>query len=201
MPNGIKGLHFEFPNTLFYGGIFNFAPNVTNSLVKDNLFDQTSIPTNTSIYVTYNGGYNAYGTNTGRLLPLFATDQILTNTLAYQTGPLGNYYYPTNGVSGGLTNLFNTGSTWATNVGLYHYTTTTNQVIEGSTMLDIGYHYVAVDVNGNPLDTDDDGIPDYLEDTNGNGVYDAGDLSNWQAYNSPNGLTNGTGLQVFTPLK
>ena len=174
---------------------------MTNALVKDNLFDQTAIPTNTSIYITYNGGYNAYGTNTGRLLPLFATDQILTSALAYQTGPLGNYYYPTNGPSGGLTNLFNTGSTWATNVGLYHYTTTTNQVVEGSTMLDIGYHYVAVDANGNPLDTDGDGMPDYLEDTNGDGVYDAGDLSNWLVYNSPNGLTGGNGLQVFTPLK
>ncbi|MGO8928262.1 MAG: hypothetical protein ACLQU3_15440 [Limisphaerales bacterium] len=163
-------------NSLFCGGIFNFAPNVTNALVKDNLFDQTFIPTNTSIYITYNGGYNAYGTNTGRLLPLFATDQILSNALAYQTGPLGNYYYPTNGLAGGLTNLFNTGSTWATNVGLYHYTTTTNQVVEGSTMLDIGYHYVAVDANGNPLDTNGDGIPDYLSDINGNGSVDSGEI-------------------------
>jgi hypothetical protein len=63
------------PNSLFYGGTFNFAPNVTNALVKDNLFDQTSIPTNTSIYVTYNGGYNAYVTNNARLLPLFATEK------------------------------------------------------------------------------------------------------------------------------
>jgi hypothetical protein len=174
---------------------------VTNALVKDNLFDQTFIPTNTAIYTTYNGGYNAYGTNTGRLLLLFATDKILTNTLTYQTGPLGNYYYPTNGVPGSLTNLFNTGSTWATNVGLYHYTTTTNQVVEGSTMLDIGFHYVAVDANGNPFDTDGDGTPNYLEDANGNGVYDAGDPSNWQVYNSPNGLTGSNGLQVSTPLK
>ncbi|MGO8931762.1 MAG: hypothetical protein ACLQU3_33320 [Limisphaerales bacterium] len=179
-------------NSLFYGGIFNFAPNVTNALVKDNLFDQTAIPTNTAIYTTYNGGYNAYVTNNNRLLPLFATDKILTGTPAYQTGPLGNYYYPTNGPSGGLTNLFNTGSTWATNVGLYHYTTTTNQVVEGSTMLDIGYHYVAVDANGNPLDTDGDGIPDYLEDTNGDGAYDSGDLSNWKVAD-----TDGDGVNDY----
>jgi len=46
--------------------------------------------------------------------------------------------------------------------------------------VDIGYHYVATDTNGNPLDTNGDGIPDYIEDANGDGVYDSGDLYNWQ---------------------
>ena len=189
-------------NSLFLGGIFNFAPNVTNALVKDNLFDQTFIPTNTAIYITYNGGYNAYVTNNARLLPWFATDQILTNTLAYQTGPLGNYYYPTNGLSGGLTNLINTGSTWATNVGLYHFTTTTNQVKEGATKLDIGFHYVAIDPStGQPYDYDGDGMPDYLEDTNGDGVYGAGDLGDWRVYNSANGIAGPNRFMIFTPLK
>ena len=59
---------------------------------------------------------------------------------------------------------------------------------------------VSVDADGNPLDTDGDGIPDYLEDSNGDGVYDAGDLSDWlvSAYN---GLSRTNGLSVFTPLK
>jgi hypothetical protein len=46
--------------------------------------------------------------------------------------------------------------------------------------VDIGYHYVAVDTNGIPLDSNGDGIPDYLQDANGNGVYDFGDLGDWQ---------------------
>jgi hypothetical protein len=67
-------------------------------------------------------------------------------------------------------------------------------------VVDIGYHYVATDAFGNPLDTNGDGIPDYLEDANGDGVFDAGDWGNWLI--SPwNGLSSGSGLSVFTPLK
>jgi hypothetical protein len=46
-------------------------------------------------------------------------------------------------------------------------------VKETNGRLDIGYHYVAVDAYDNPYDSDGDGIPDYIEDANGNGVYDA----------------------------
>src|SRR5262249_45948301 len=101
-----------------------------------------------------------------------AHDIVLTSSPAYQTGPLGNYYYPTNLV------LINAGSTTANLVGLYHYTTTTNQVKEANTTNDIGFHYVAV-ANGLPIDTDGDGLPDYLEDANGNGLVDSGE-TNWQ---------------------
>ena len=158
-------------NNLFWRGTFNFAPNVTNALVKDNLFDQTSI-SNNSGYVTYNGGFNAFVTNYNRLQPTFTNDVILTNSPVYQSSWLGNYYLPTNSP------LINAGSTNANLVGLYHYTTQTNQVKETNSVVDIGYHYVATDTNGIPVDTNGDGIPDYLEDANGNGVVDGGE-SNW----------------------
>ena len=40
-----------------------------------------------------------------------------------------------------------------------------------------------------PNDYDTDGFPDYLEDRNGNGVYDTGDLANWSLLD-----TDGDGL-------
>ena len=47
---------------------------------------------------------------------------------------------------------------------------TTNEAVEGTNIISIGYHYVATDQYGNPLDSNGDGIPDYLEDLNGKGV-------------------------------
>ena len=51
---------------------------------------------------------------------------------------------------------------------------------------------------GRPLDTDGDGIPDYLEDRNGDGTTDDGE-TDWQTSNS--GVSGAGGLQVFTPFK
>ncbi len=181
-------------NNLFWRGTFNFAPNVTNALVKDNLFDQTSISNNTGTTATYNGGFNAFVTNYNRLQPTFINDVILTNSLAYLSSWLGNYYQPTNSP------LINAGSTNANLVGMYHYTVTTNQVIESNNIVSIGYHYVAVGTNGIPLSTPGDGIPDYLADANGNGLVDPGEIS-WTNYTSLYGLTFANGLLVFTPLK
>jgi hypothetical protein len=48
---------------------------------------------------------------------------------------------------------------------------------------------VAVGANGLPLDSNGDGIPDYLEDVNGNGVVDSGEI-NWQ-------VGGDLGLQVW----
>jgi len=73
--------------------------------------------------------------------------------------------------------------------------------VEGTAQVAIGYHYIAVGANGLPLNTNGDGIPDYLSDANGDGVYDPGvDPSNW-LIGPFNGLSAGNGLSVFTPLK
>jgi len=57
-----------------------------------------------------------------------------------------------------------------------------DQTKEAGTTVDIGCHYVALDGNSNPLDYDGDGLPDYFEDRNGNGVSDTGE-TNWQDAN------------------
>ncbi len=129
---------------------------------RDNLFDQTSISlTAGSINVCSNNAYVT--TNYGVLLP---TNDIivLTNGPAFQTGPLGPYYYPTN------LSLIHAGSQPANDAGLYFYTVTTNEVIEGDNTVSIGFHYVAI-TNGQPMDTDGlPAVPDYLNDLSGNGV-------------------------------
>jgi hypothetical protein len=47
-------------------------------------------------------------------------------------------------------------------------------------------------------DHDSDGVPDYLEDRNGNGLVDAGE-SNWRVADNP--TRDSSSLKVFTPLK
>jgi len=104
-------------------------------------------------------GYNAY-LNTNTIHNSILTNDIVTN-LTWISGPLGNYYQPTNSP------LIDRGNTTADQLGLYHYTTQTNELPETNSIVDIGYHYVAVDVNGNPIDLNSNGIPDYLETPDG----------------------------------
>ena len=185
---------FLFNNLVRVGSVSLYNDGSATWIIKDNLFDQPTISQGGTIVHSN----NAYVSGSNRLTPNNANDVVLTNAPIYQTSYLGRYCYPTNG--GLLSTLLNAGSRNSTNAGLYHYTVTTNQVKEASSTVDIGFHYVAMDSSGNPLDSDSDGVPDYLEDRNGDGN-GANDSTSWQTYNSPNGFTGGTGLQVFTPLK
>ena len=88
------------------------------------------------------------------------------------------------------------GSTSANLIGLYHYTVKTNQTVEGDNIVSIGYHYVATGTNGLPLDSNGDGIPDYLEDPLGNGLPYNG--TNWALaiLTQPYSQTNNQGSNV-----
>lgn len=160
-------------NNLFYGGSLScYAGSAsTNLLAYDNLFDRTTISS-----TAWTNNYNGYVTNQNRLSPNGANDVILTNTPIYQTSYLGRYYYPTSG--GLLSRLLDVGSRTAPAATLYHFTTATDQTKETTSTVDIGYHYVATDANGIPIDTDSDALPDYLEDGNGNGAVNSGE-TNW----------------------
>ena len=181
-------------NNLFWSGninvIFSSITNSTAVLIQDNMFDETTI--NDHGFTNYTGGYNGYVTNFNTLT-LLSHDVVLTNS-SYQTGLLGNYYIPTSSA------LINAGNTNANLLALYYYTTTTNQVAETNSLVDIGYHYVALGTNGLPVDTDGDGVPDYLEDGNGNGTLTPAKPTGGQARFRPQGHHHPAKEQFDTPL-
>jgi hypothetical protein len=49
--------------------------------------------------------------------------------------------------------------------------------------VDLGFHYLALNASGAPLDSDGDGLPDYAEDSNGNGQFDQGETDLNDYYN------------------
>jgi archaellum component FlaF (FlaF/FlaG flagellin family) len=159
-------------NTAFDGTGFSFADNYNGS-TNYTTFDYNAYNTNNNSGLSYSYPYTPAPTN--RLWVIGAHDK-LVGTYNWQSSWFGNFYQPTNSL------LIDMGSTNANLLGLYHFTTQTNQVKETNSIVDIGYHYVATDAYGNPLDTNGNGIPDYLEDANGDGIYDGGDLGDWQSY-------------------
>jgi RHS repeat-associated protein len=170
---GGSGSQLVFSNNLFWG-----SSNVTfrggiggNVQVHNNAFDSSVMSSLPGFGAVLSNNFNAYLNCTGSV-PLTnagPSNVISSSALVYQSGALGSFYQQTNSP------LLNMGSTNANLVALYHYTTTTNQLKETNSVVDIGYHYVAVDNNGNPLDSDGDGTADYAEDINGNGSNDAGE--------------------------
>jgi hypothetical protein len=202
----------EFRNCTYYGGtLWLDSPE---GVMTDCLFDGTRDIGELGILANPQNSKIGYTTNSPiRLETTNANDVILTS-LAFQTGPLGYFYIPSNA-------LWNAGSRNATSAGLYHYTMLTNQVKETNTTVDIGFHYAATDANGTPLDYDGDGVPDYWEDINGNGTWELTELD-WKDSDTDNdGVPDGEeilqgrnplggaladtnnvlNLRVFTPLK
>ncbi|HEY1790221.1 MAG TPA: hypothetical protein VGJ73_18900 [Verrucomicrobiae bacterium] len=160
-------------NNLFWQGEFEYEHYSSGAWVfRDNLFDQCSVftePWNNPVDICSN---NAYVTTNFGIAAPENDDQILTTSPDYETGALGDFYYPST-----ETQLIHKGSSSAPDAGLYHYTVTTNNAIEGTNIVSIGFHYVATDTNGIPFDANGDGIPDYLEDSNGNGLVDSGEIA------------------------
>ncbi len=166
-------------NNLFRGGNANIwfsTPIETtfNWLIQDNLFDGTSLyfsdPTGGYLVTCSHNGFTSGTSN-----PLGGSNNKTGLLADYQNGSLGGFYYPASGGASSLAALIGAGSRNADAAGLYHYTTTTNQVKETNSVVDIGFHYVAVNASGQPYDFDGDGVPDYVEDANGNGTVDAGE--------------------------
>lgn len=186
--DGFYEVKTTYNNSLFLGGTFTtFHDRGGTWTFTDNLFDETATYTGlqSGDVVHYNAYIDGYSNLTWSPEP---DSQTLATSPSYSTGPLGSYYYTSS-----MAQLIHSGSRSAAAAGLYHYTVTNDNTLDsapnGTSQVSIGFHYVACDSSGRPLDTDGDGLPDYIEDLNGDGVYDSGDLSDWQSAD-----TGGTGV-------
>lgn len=160
---------FRFANCLIHQGSV-YLPGysgVTYLTSFTNCFFDTTNVTRYGTNVV--AGYNAYLTNnTHRLTNSYDVLLAMTN-FPYVSGPLGYFYH-------GTSDLQNKGLSTADSFGLYHYTVLTNQIKERATITDIGFHYVAVGADGAPMDTEADGVPDYIADANGDGIIETGEI-------------------------
>jgi hypothetical protein len=139
---------------------------IANCAFDSTTFNLTSSGNTNGYYTDYNS-FLAYSNTT----PYLGGHEVtVAGGYNWETSHFGNYYLPY------YSPLIQAGSTTADRVGLYHFTTQISEVPETNAVVDIGYHYVAVDEYGNPLDTNGDGVPDYLEDANGNGLVDSGEI-------------------------
>lgn len=166
-------------NNLFKNGdFFIFNDSSTNWTVKDNAFDGANIAQSVGL----SNANNAYLNSSSRLLPTNASGDVILSSFSYSSGALGRYYHSS-------ANLIDAGSRSPAAAGLYQFTVLSSQAKDTNAVVDIGFHYVAVNTtSGEPLDYDGDGFPDYLEDFNGNGSANTGE-THWQNGNDP-------GLQV-----
>ena len=185
-------LSFQAGNNLFRGGqwlILEPIPaSAGNWVFEDNLFDKVDFMQNPgSALEPLDFAYNAYWpktasellypgydaaqlqpTTTGTSFTDSTNEAVFTAAPPYLWGPFGRYYMPSNTI------LYQAGSRTADATGFCQYTTRVDQTkgIIGQ-RVDIGPHYVAASNSPSgwvPLDTDGDGIPDYVEDNLGNGA-------------------------------
>ena len=213
----IDAASFTYQNCTFYNGLLAMSRVVGQSpsfwTVKNTVFDGTAFQwgdnfNGSNAYTAFD--YNAYNTNNAswqtypypytplsNTLEVVGAHDLFATNYNWQTGWLGKFYLPTNSP------LVNVGSTTADQVGLYSYTTQTNQATESISFVDIGYHYVAVDTNGLPLDTNTNGIADYLEniaptDSDTNGLPDVWEITYFGHIGvDPNADPDGDGLTNF----
>jgi hypothetical protein len=190
--NLYNNLFWNSSLTLWYG--YNNATYFPYWYIKDNLFDTATISfTGNGSYTNYVGRSNNRFSNTPTGTQLESSPVNLT-ALTYATGAFGPWY-----IGSSTPTLVDQGSRTAAAAGLYHHTLFTGTGKEQGTQVDVGFHSVAVNASNLPQDSDGDGLPDYLEDRNGNGGSPDSGETNWQQ--SENGTTGVPGLQVFTYLE
>jgi RHS repeat-associated protein len=130
-PSGSEQIFLQ--NCLFYQGIWQVMRNMPSTwMFRDSLFDHVDI----TCEDPFNEGYSGYVTGSSNLVTTSGTD--VTTNLVWQSGPLGDFYQPTN------SGFINKGSMNSTSLGLSLFTTQTNQTDEASSTVDLGYHYASI---------------------------------------------------------
>jgi hypothetical protein len=153
-------------NTSFDGTAFAWADPL-NSNTNDTVENYNAYNTNNLSWQTFSYPYGScYGT-----LQTIGTDSLYVTNYNWQTSRSGNFYLPPNSP------LINAGDLTADQLGLFYFTTQTNQAFEGFSVVDIGYHYVAANTNGVPFENQY-AMYDYLGSfytnvTSGDGISDA----------------------------
>jgi hypothetical protein len=159
-------------NNLFYGSDLWVGPVASSSTwtFRDNLFDNSVIHGNGPLTIN---SHNAYVNMTGHHLPGTESAAQDLAALAYQIGSLGRFYLPTTAAT-----LLWGGSIPAAGAGLYHFTSLANNTKQAfASFVNIGPAYIALDANGNPYDSNSDGVADFIADRNGDG--DDADETPW----------------------
>jgi hypothetical protein len=169
-----------FSGYFWHGIMENITVSDTGALVSDDGLNDNPVYFTNSVFVNvsetgcewcgtdlqgaYNGFYNS---------PPFGSATVTNTTIPFD--PFGGFdFYLDSGC-----NFIDAGDRTAAAAGLYHFTTLADHTKEGSSTVDLGYHVLALD-DGLPVDTDGDGIPDYIEDANGNGAVD-GEETSWSS--------------------
>lgn len=153
-----------------FSGVTNWAlctsGSVSTLTVKDSLFAAiggTAFASNTALASAAISGNGQYLATNGWL----GTGVVALGASPFAGGTYGSFYLIQ------TTALINAGTTNASAVGLYHFTTATSGTKETNSIVDIGFHYPSTE------DYDSDGLLDFLEDRDGDGTYTTNDIADW----------------------
>jgi hypothetical protein len=137
LTNGLAGFNADFRNNLFISDIYA-GPGIQISAAPGSTWTLTDnvilCPLQSTVALNHN--YNAH-TTTYYPTPYGPNDIIVNSNPSATAGALGSYYNSDS-------RLLNAGSRLATDAGLCHYTTTTDQAKDGWSTVDLGYHYVSL---------------------------------------------------------
>ncbi len=153
---GYNPLGIDAYNNLFWRSALQLK-EVTNSdswYVKDNVFAACTNTFSSRGLLEVVSSNNAYFNTLTNALP--DGHPLVISNLAFDVGPMGNWYSDSNTLALNVTSLIDNGSQTAAAAGLTNFTLFTNlngslAEIPDTGTVDVGYHLTATDASGLPL--------------------------------------------------